>query len=212
MSHIVIVGGHGKVALLVEPLLVARGHDVRAVIRSAEQAGDVEATGAHAVVADVEQMDTQALTDQIRGADAVVWAAGAGGGDAARTYAVDRDAAIRTMDAAEVSGVRRFVMVSYLGAGADHVPSTDPFFPYADAKAQADQYLRASGLDWTILAPGTLTLDAPTGTIQVDPPSGGSVPRADVAAVVDAALADAGTIRRTIGFVSGPTPIAQALV
>ncbi|WOQ70500.1 SDR family oxidoreductase [Microbacterium limosum] len=212
MARILVFGGHGKVALLLTPILAARGDEVTSVIRNADHAGDVQAAGATPVVADIEQLDTSALAGLIAGHDAVVWTAGAGGGDPARTYAVDRDAAIRSMEAAEAAGVRRYVMVSYFGAGPDHgVPEDSSFFPYAQAKAAADARLRASGLDATIVAPSALTLDEPTGAIDVAAVESASVPRADVAAVIAAVLADDATIGRTIRFNSGPTPIAAAV-
>ena len=140
----------------------------------------------------------------------MVWSAGAGGGNPARTYAVDRDAAIRTIDAAEQADVQRFAMVSYFGAGPNHgVPQDDPFFPYAEAKAAADAHLRASRLDWTILGPGRLTLEPATGRIVIG--AGSEVSRADVALVVAAVLAIDSTIGRTIEFNNGETPIAEAL-
>ena len=134
--------------------------EVTSVFRNPDHTDDVCATGARPVVADIENADTDALADLLAGHDAVVFAAGAGGGDPARTYAVDRDAAIRVIDAAGQAGVRRFVMVSYFGAGPDHgVPQDNSFFPYAEAKAAADAHLRASDLDWTVLGPGRLTLE-----------------------------------------------------
>ncbi|MFI8594860.1 SDR family oxidoreductase [Microbacterium sp. NPDC078428] len=212
MARILVFGGHGKVALLLTPILAARGDEVTSVIRNADHAGDVEAAGATPVVADIEQLDTSALAGLIAGHDAVVWTAGAGGGDPARTYAVDRDAAIRSMEAAEAAGVRRYVMVSYFGAGPDHgVPEHSSFFPYAQAKAAADARLRASGLDATIVAPSALTFDEPIGAIDVAAVESASVPRADVAAVIAAVLADDATLGRTIRFNSGPTPIAAAV-
>ncbi|GAA2181153.1 SDR family oxidoreductase [Brooklawnia cerclae] len=213
MSRIMIIGGHGKVALRLAPLLVARGDEVAAVVRNPAHAADVAATGARPVVADVEGLDVDGLTDLVGGYDAVVWSAGAGGGDPARTYAVDRDAAIRSMDAARAAGVLRYVMVSYIGSRRDHgVPPADSFFPYAEAKAAADEHLRSSGLDWTILAPGPLTLDEPTGLIEVGEDLGdGRVSRGDVAGVVAAVLADDSTIGRTLPFGNGRTPIAQAV-
>lgn len=212
MSRVLVIGGHGKVALLLESLLVARGDTVTAVIRDSAQEGDVSATGATPLVADIEHLDTDQLANVISGNDAVVWSAGAGGGSPERTYAVDRDAAIRSVDAAAAVGVRRYVMVSYFGAGADHGVSADSsFFPYAEAKTAADAHVRASGLDWTIIAPSTLTLDEPTGRIDATPTASGSVSRADVAAVVAAALADGSTVGRTIRFNSGGVPIAEAI-
>lgn len=211
MARVVIVGGHGKVALQLSAILTQRGDAVTSLFRNPDHADDVAATGAKPVAADIERLDTDALAGLLAGHDAVVFSAGAGGGNPARTYAVDRDAAIRVVDAAARSGVKRFVMVSYFGAGPDHgVPQDDPFFPYAESKAAADAHLRASDLDWTILGPGRLTLDPPTGRIAVGRGKG-EVSRADVASVAAAALADDSTIRRTIDFNNGDVPIAVAL-
>jgi uncharacterized protein YbjT (DUF2867 family) len=211
MARVVVIGGHGKVALELARILTERGDEVDSVFRNPDHSDDVAATGAHPVVADIERLDADALAKLIAGHDAVVFTAGAGGGDPKRTYAVDRDAAIRAIDAAGQACVPRFVMVSYFGAGPDHgVPQDDPFFSYAEAKAAADAYLRASELAWTVLGPGRLTLDAPTGKI-VLAQGKGEVSRADVALVVAAALADDSTIRRTIEFNNGDIPIAEAL-
>lgn len=143
MARVVIVGGHGKVALQLSAILTQRGDAVTSLFRNPDHADDVAATGAKPVVADIELLDTDALAGLLAGHDAVVFSAGVGGGNPARTYAVDRDAAIRVVDAAAQSGVKRFVMVSYFGAGPDHgVPQDDPFFPYAESKAAADAHLR----------------------------------------------------------------------
>lgn len=212
MTRIMIFGGHGRVALLLEPLLVAAGHTVTAVIRDPDHEAEVAATGAQPLVADVETLDIAQLTNLIAGNDVVVWSAGAGGGDPVRTYAVDRDAAIRSMDAAAAAGALRYVMVSWIGSRADHgVDPSNSFFPYADAKWAADAHLAASELDWTILAPGTLTFDPPTGRIQLDPGGRGAVARADVAAVIAGAIADDTTIGRTIRFGAGDELIGHAL-
>lgn len=212
MARILIFGGHGKVALLLEPLLVAQGHTVTAVIRDPAHEAEVAATGAQPVVADVEILDLDQLTNLIAGNDVVVWSAGAGGGSPTRTYAVDRDAAVRSMDAAAAAGVLRYVMVSWIGSRADHGVARDSsFFAYADAKWAADAHLAQSALDWTILAPGTLTLDPPTGRIALDPAGDGAVPRADVAAAIAATIADDRTIGRTIRFGGGDEPIGHAI-
>jgi len=212
MARIILFGGHGKVALLTEPLLAARGDEVTAVIRDPAQAEDVRTAGAEPLVADVERLDVEALAGLIAGHDAVVWAAGAGGGNPSRTRAVDRDAAIRTMEAAERAGVSRYVMVSYFGASKAHgVDPANPFFAYAEAKAEADEALRASALDWTVLGPSTLTLEEPSGLIDTTAGSSAQVSRGNVARVIAAALADDDTIRRTIRFNDGDTPVAEAL-
>jgi uncharacterized protein YbjT (DUF2867 family) len=212
MSRVLIIGGHGKIALRLAPLLVERGDVVTGVIRNPDHQDEVAATGAIPLIADVEHLDAAGLADVVQGQDAVVWSAGAGGGNPARTYAVDRDAAVRSMDAAKAAGVDRYVMVSYLGAGPDHgVPEDSSFFAYAEAKTAADEHLRASGLDYTIVAPGPLTLDEPTGLIEVANPGDGRVSRADVAGVIAAVLADDSTVGRTIAFGNGGTPIAEAI-
>lgn len=213
MAAVTVIGAHGKVSLLVLPLLVEAGHPAQGVIRKPEQADDIAATGATPVVADVESLETAALTELLRGQDVVVWSAGAGGGSPERTYAVDRDAAIRTIDAAVAAGVPRFVMVSYFGAGRDHgVSPENSFFHYAEAKAAADEHLMASSLNWVVLRPSTLTLDEPTGEISVADESAGKVSRGNVAQVI-AAVVDApeATSRKVIGFNDGRTPVAQAV-
>ncbi len=215
MDNIAIIGGHGKVALALAPILTGEGHSVTSLIRSAEQAIDVAATGATPLLLDIEQASVDELAVVLGDADAIVFSAGAGGGDPQRTYAVDRDAAIRVMAAAESAGVKRFVMVSYLGAGPDHgVSEDDSFFPYAEAKAAADTALRATGLDWTILMPGILTEDAATGSIDPAATPSTDTPRtsrANVAQVAAAALAEPRTIGKDLRFTDGHVPISDAL-
>jgi len=217
MARIVIIGGHGKVALHLARILRERGEEVRSVFRNPAHAADVVATGAEPVVADIETLDVDALGPLLAGHDAIVFSAGAGGGTPARTYAVDRDAAIRVIDAAAETGVRRFAMVSYFGARPDHgVPEDNSVFPYAAAKAAADAHLRATDLDWTVLGPGRLTLEPATGRIGLEPENsegGGKteVSREDVALVIAAALANDSTLHRTIEFNNGEVPIAEAL-
>lgn len=210
--RVVVIGGHGKIALLLQRLLTQRGHEVTAAFRNPEHTAEVAASGAHAVVADVETMDTEQITELLSGADAVVWSAGAGGGDPQRTYAVDRDAAIRSMDAAAAAGVPRYVMVSYLRSGRDTVGEQDSFYPYADAKAAADDYLRGTDLRWTILGPGRLTLEPPTGTVTVgDEVTRGDVSRANVAEVAAQVLERTDLDSVTVNFVDGDAPIDTAL-
>ena len=211
MTRIAIIGGHGKVALRLASLLTGRGDEVTAVIRNPDHTADVEATGARAVVADVENLSATQIAEVISGHDAVVWSAGAGGGNPARTYAVDRDAAIRTMDAAQLAAVLRFVMVSYLGARPDHgVPEDSSFFPYAEAKAAADEHLRGTALQWTILQPSRLTEDAGTGHIALAEERG-DITRDDVAQVAAEVLARPDTAGTMVPFVNGEMSITAAL-
>lgn len=209
---ICIVGGHGKVALLLLDVLAAGGHEVSALVRNPDHTTDVEGRGAHAVVADVEATDTPALAAQFEGFDAVVWSAGAGGGDPERTYAVDRDAAIRAIDAAQEAGVARFVMVSYVGSGRDDVPQDNPFHHYAAAKAAADEHLRASALNWTIVAPGELTDEPASGAVDYgEHVTSGRTSRGNVARVVAQAVARADLGGITVWFRDGVHQIDLAL-
>ena len=214
MTRIAIIGGHGKVALLLSAMLADEGHSVTSFIRNPDHSADVAGAGATPVVLDVENATTADIAGALEGHDAVVWSAGAGGGNPGRTYAVDRDAAIRSMDAAAQAGVDRYVMVSYLGAGKNHgVPEDNSFYAYAEAKAAADEYLRGSGLAWTILGPGALTDKPGTGLIDVDPAPGGSreTSRANTAIVAAAVLDLPQTAGRTIEFRDGTLPVAAAL-
>ena len=213
MSSIAIIGGHGKIALHLARILTDGSHTVGSLIRNPQQRTDITAAGATPVIADVENMTTEQIAQVLVGYDAVVWSAGAGGGSAERTYAVDRDAAIRSMDAARLAGVTRYVMVSYKGSRLDHGASQDDgMFAYYEAKAAADEYLRETDLSWTILGPSALTQEVASGRIDVGanlPP--GDVSRENVARVVAAVLAKPATIGRFIEFNDGQTPIEEAV-
>lgn len=213
MARIAIIGGHGQIALLATNLLVARDDKVTSIFRNPEHEADIVTAGATPLVLDIASADTEQIAGVLAGHDATIWSAGAGGGSPERTYAVDRDAAIRSMTAAKLAGMKRYIMVSYFNAGAGHqTAETNDLYPYAEAKAAADDALRASTLDWTILGPSTLTLAEPTGRIEVRAQlRSGSVSRADVAAVIVATLHDRSTIGRMINFNSGDTLISEAI-
>lgn len=214
MSRIAIFGGHGQVALRLAPLLIEQGHQVGSIVRNPDHVDDIVNIGATPLVADIEHLDVEKIAALIDGFDAIVWSAGAGGGNLDRTYAVDRDAAIRSMDAAGRAGISRYVMVSYFGAGPDHgVEESSSFHAYAEAKAAADEYLKSTSLSWTILGPSALTLDRGTGSITTreNGATGTSVTRDDVAAVASVSVDNPSTIRRVIEFDNGDTPIGDAL-
>lgn len=181
---VVVAGGHGKVGLRLLKLLAARGDRSRGLIRDPAQAADLEAVGAEAVVADLEADGD--LAAHLAGADAVVFAAGAGpGSGAARKATMDRDGAVKLIEGAKGAGVDRYVMVSSIGA---HDPASggEGMRPYLEAKAAADEALRESGLAWTIVRPGSLTDDPGTGLVEVSTELGrrGSITRDDVAQVL----------------------------
>jgi uncharacterized protein YbjT (DUF2867 family) len=213
MSRVAIIGGHGKVALHLTKILTSQDHQVTSIFRNKDHVADVEQLGAAPLVVDVSELSVAQMAEVFRGHDAVVWSAGAGGSSVEATYAVDRDAAIRSIDAAQEASVGRYVMVSYIGSRKDHgVPEDTGFFHYAEAKAAADEYLRNSELAWTILGPGGLTTEPGTGRIEVsDEPEQDSVTREDVAHVVAVVLGELGTVDKTIRFNNGDTPIAEAI-
>lgn len=214
--RVVIAGGHGKIALILERLLAGRGDSVTGLIRNPAQTADLEAAGARAVVLDLERASVDDVADEVRGADAVVFAAGAGpGSGAARKETVDRDAAILLADAAEAAGVTRYVMVSALSADDRSLDDSydEVFRAYMHAKADADANVRArSGLRTTIVRPGGLTDEAGTGDVRIAVSTGrGTIPRADVAAVLLAVLDAPQTAGHTFEVISGATPIAAAV-
>lgn len=213
--RVVVAGGHGKIALILERLLSERGDTVAGFIRNPAHSADLESAGAQAIVMDLENSSVDDVAAALRGADAVVFAAGAGpGSGAARKETVDRDAAILLADAAEHAGVRRYVMISAMGADAELDDTDDPVFAaYLRAKSAADADIRGRrNLDATIVRPGLLTDDPGTGRVTIAASTGrGSIPREDVAAVLVAVLDAPGTAGQTFEVISGDTPLADAV-
>jgi uncharacterized protein YbjT (DUF2867 family) len=213
--RVVIAGGHGKIALLLEQLLTQRGDQAVGLIRNPAQVTGVEKTGAEAAVLDLEGSSPADVAAVLAGADAVVFAAGAGpGSGAARKDTVDRGASVLLAEAAGQARVRRFVQIS--GMGVDQPPAAgtdDVWAAYIKAKFAAEEDLRARDLDWTVLRPGGLTDDAGTGRVSLAAPPlpRGSIPRADVAAVIVALLDDPRTSHQTLDLVSGGTPVGEAV-
>jgi uncharacterized protein YbjT (DUF2867 family) len=208
---VVIAGGHGKIALHLERLLADSGHRVRALIRNPDHDSDLREAGAEPVLCDLERDED--LSRCVQGADAVVFAAGAGPGSGPkRKRTVDLGAAVKLIDAARNTGVHRYVMVSSIGAD-DPTAGPPEMRPYLEAKAEADRRLAGSGLDWTIVRPGRLTDDPGTGTVRVtdDMSVRGEVSREDVARVIAAALGEPGTIGKTFVVVGGDTPVDEAV-
>jgi nucleoside-diphosphate-sugar epimerase len=210
--HVAIAGGHGKIALRLTRLLAAGGDSVTGLIRNPDHAGEVSQAGASPVLCDLEQASVEQIATAIDGADAVVFAAGAGPGSGAdRKLTMDRDGAIKLLRAATSVGAMRYVIVSSTGA-EDPPQGNEVFEVYLRAKAQADAAIEASDREWTILRPGGLTDDAGRGTVRIDvAPFRGSVARDDVASVLAALLADPRSVGRILYVNSGEQPIAQAL-
>jgi uncharacterized protein YbjT (DUF2867 family) len=209
--NVVIVGGHGKIALQLEKLLAERGDSPRGIIRATDQAPDLEAIGAEPIVLDIENVDD--ISDALAGADAVVFSAGAGAGSGpGRKRTVDYGGAVKLADAAASQEIRRYLMVSAIGANRPEGWS-DQMRPYYEAKADADEYVRDSGLDFTIVRPGRLTDEPGTGQVQVAETleGGGSVSREDVAAVLAECLTAENTIGKSFDLLNDGTPVAEAV-
>jgi uncharacterized protein YbjT (DUF2867 family) len=211
----VIAGGHGQIAQRLERLLAARGDSAVGLIRNPDHADDVRAAGAQPVVLDLEATPADSVATALAGADAAVFAAGAGAGSGVdRKLTVDRDAAVLLADAAERAGLRRFLVVSSMGADAEATFGEPVFEAYLRAKGAADDAVRArTTLDWTILRPGSLTDDAGTGRVRLaaEHVGRGSVPRDDVAAVLLELLDAPATAGLTLELVSGQDQIASAV-
>jgi nucleoside-diphosphate-sugar epimerase len=210
---VVIAGGHGQIALRLAKELSDRGHEPIGLLRNPDQVPDLERNGARGEVLDLEHTTVDELSAIVAGADVVVFAAGAGpGSGAARKETVDRAGAVLLADAAQQAGVRRYVMVSAMGA-EDADPASDEVFQvYLRAKAAADADLRARDLDWTIVRPGSLTDDAPTGKVDLGPGRPrGTVSRADVATVLAEMITTRSGIRKQVDLVSGRVPVAEAV-
>jgi uncharacterized protein YbjT (DUF2867 family) len=212
--RVVIAGGHGKTALHLERFLAARGDEPVGLIRDPGQADDLRDAGAEPVVLDLEQATAEDVAKVLDGADAAVFAAGAGpGSGVARKDTVDRAASVLLAQGAEIAGVRRFVQISSMGQEKADDESVDEVFRvYLKAKAAAEDDLRERDLDWTILRPGSLTDDPGTGLVSLGlPVPYGRVSRQDVAAVLVGLLDDDATTGLTLELTRGPTPIEVAI-
>lgn len=210
--RVAIAGAHGQVARHLARRLVASGHEVVGLVRDPAHLDDLADDGTEGVLLDLEAAETSELAESLRGADALVFAAGAGPGSGApRKETVDYGAAVRCLSAMQVADVPRYVMVSAMGT--DDPPQDDEVFSvYLRAKARADRAVMDSDRDWTVVRPGRLTDDPATGQVtlarHVDR---GEIPRDDVAAVLAAVLEDAATVGHVFEVVGGDTPIADAL-
>jgi uncharacterized protein YbjT (DUF2867 family) len=208
--NVVIVGGHGKIALRLEKLLAERGDTARGVIRNPDQASDLEAIGATPIVLDIENKE---IGDAVAGAGAVIFAAGAGPGSGpARKQTVDFAGATKLIDAARANGISRYLIVSAMGTNRPERWS-EQMRPYYEAKAAADKAVLESGLDYTIVRPGGLTDDPGTGKVEVAErlDRSGSVSRDDVALVLAECLAAENTIGKDFDLLGGETAVAEAL-
>jgi uncharacterized protein YbjT (DUF2867 family) len=214
MTRIAIVGGHGKIARLLVPVLVDAGHQPVALVRNPDHTAELEGLGAEVSLLDIETSDDADFARAFGGAGAIVFAAGGGGdGNVERKKTVDLGGSVKSIAGAQAAGVRRFVQISAMGVDNPLPDDTEEAWKaYVDAKRDADVALRASDLDWTIVRPGGLTDDPATGSVTLgEKVDRGQIPRADVAAFIAAVIDDPTTHGRQWELVSGPTPIPQAV-
>src|SRR5699024_3795223 len=208
---ITIVGGHGSIAMLLQPLLKENGHNVRGIIRNKEQMGELREAGSKPVIYDIEEQED--ISEAVGNVDAVSFAAGAGpGSGATRKWTVDRDGAIKLIEAAKSNGIKRYIMISAMGAEGEISHENEVFETYLKAKAQADGALRNSGLDYTIVKPGRLTDGEGTGRVTLAPHvNRGEIARADVAAVLAELIENPETAGLEFEVVSGDQAIKDAV-
>lgn len=213
MSQVFVVGAAGKVGRHLVRQLAERGHRVRALHRKAEQADTLRADGAVPVSGDLQQLDAVGLAELLAGSDVVVFSAGAGGkGGVETTRAIDGRGLELAVDAARRAGVQRLLLVSAFPEAGRGTSVSDTFEVYMEVKKQADVYLAASGLEWVILRPGTLTDAEGNGLVTAGPAIAyGEVPRADVAATLVALVERPAIARVIIELTTGTTPVADAL-
>lgn len=214
MSNVAVVGGHGQVARHLHPLLVEAGRTPVALVRSDDQRAVLEELGAQVRLLDIERATGPAFADAFAGCDAVVFAAGGGpDGNIERKRTVDLEGSLKSIEGAHAAGITRFVQVSAISVDEPVGDDVSPVWKaYVEAKRDADEALRLSALDWTILRPGRLTDDPPTGLVAIgEEVRRAEVPRADVAAVVAAVLDDERTHRRQWNLVGGNIPVADAI-
>lgn len=214
MTKVAIVGAHGQIGQLLIKHLVAQGLDAIGIVRKEEQVSTMKKLGAAAVLLDIENATAEQLATCLLGADAVVFAAGAGGGSSAeRKRSVDYAGSVLLAEAAQQAGVRRYVQISAIGVDNPLKPDTDAVWKaYVEAKRDADIELKKSGLDWTIIRPGPLTDDPATGLVTLSPDAGrGDVTREDVALVIAAVLQAPTSIGKQWELRGGETPVRDAV-
>lgn len=210
--RVVIAGGHGQIALLLQQQLTDHGDQAVGLVRNPDHGDEVRATGSEVAVVDLETSTAERLAEVLRGADAVVFAAGSGADSGPeRKDSVDRGGAVLLAEAAELASVRRYVMVSSMGAEQADPDIEEGFQVYLRAKKAADDDVRARDLDWTIVRPGSLTDNAGTGRIQVGTLDRGEIPRTDVAATLLAVLHTDATAGHTFDLLTGEHDLAEAL-
>ena len=213
-NHVAVVGGHGQVARLLHPLLVEAGRTPVALVRSDAQRAALEELGAQVRLLDIERATGPAFGDAFAGCDAVVFAAGGGpDGNIERKRTVDLEGSLKSIEGAHAAGITRFVQISAISVDEPLPEDTDPVWKaYVEAKRDADEALRVSALDWTILRPGRLTDDPGTGLVALgEDVARAEIPRADVAAVVAAVLEESASIGHQWNLVGGEVPLDEAV-
>ena len=213
MSTIAIIGGHGKIGLLATKELADAGHTVRSIIRNPEHADEITALGATPVIVDIETATSAELAAGISSVDAIIFTAGAGGGSGPeRKETVDHQGAVKSMEAATELRIQRFVLVSYIGADDPASGGDDPsMIAYQKAKKAADDALRASDLEWTIVRPGALNDDPATHLVTIDETATGTTSRGNTAALLALLATDRPAPWRVLNVIDGETSLEEAL-
>lgn len=211
---VLVVGANGQVGKhLVQFIQETDGMEAKAMIRKEEQASYFKELGAETVLVDLEE-DTNTIAEAYNGVDAVVFTAGSGPNTGAdKTVLIDLDAAVKTIEAAKQKGVDRYVMISSFDTTREAIQGApSSFAPYVAAKHYADDWLRRTNLDYTIIHPGMLTNDEGSGQVEAaETVERGEIPREDVARVILSTLENKSTIGKEFQVVGGTKPVKEAI-
>ncbi|MBB5175100.1 uncharacterized protein YbjT (DUF2867 family) [Texcoconibacillus texcoconensis] len=211
---ILVVGANGQIGKHLVSFI--QNHDqleAKAVIRNEKQESFFKDLGAETAVIDLEG-DVESIANAAEDVDAIVFTAGSGphtGKD--KTILVDLDGAVKTIEAAKMAGVNRYIMISSFDTTRQAIQDAPrSFAPYVAAKHYADEWLKGTDLDHTIIHPGALTNDEGTGQIAAAPEvERGEVPREDVASVIVACLEKEETIGKEFQLVKGDQSVQETI-
>lgn len=204
-KNVLVAGANGTTGKIIIDLLKnSANYNPIAMVREQRQKDHFEKNNITTILADLEKDVSHA----IKNANKVIFAAGSGGKN---VIGVDQEGAKKLIDAAKKAETSKFVMLSSMGA--DNPSMSEDLEDYLKAKQNADDYLKASGLNYSIVRPGSLTNDGATNKIQLEQKLNkqGSISRADVAKTLVEVLDDDVRKNQVFEILSGETPIDKAV-
>ena len=205
MEKILVAGAHGTTGKKIVSILKnSSNYEPIAMVRNQEQVSHFEEKGIKTIFADLENDVSQAT----KNIDRVIFAAGSGGKN---VEGVDQEGAKKLMDASKKTGVKKFVMLSSMGA--DKPEEATQLKGYLKAKHNADEYLMQSGINYTIVRPRTLTNNEGNDKVEMASKlnKSGEIPRQDVAETLVSALEDSVAKNKSFEILKGENYIKNAI-